>query len=77
MRPNSLKRRSGQTMVEYIIIVALVAICGLAVWRIFGGTLNKKMTGIISSLDEEKGNEAKSAADEIDIRTLDEDGVTN
>lgn len=75
MKHSSLKSRSGQTMVEYIIIVALVAICGLAVWKIFGGTLNKKMTGIISSLDEEKGSEAKGAAQEVDIRTLDEDGI--
>lgn len=74
MRFQNLKSRRGQTMVEYIIIVVLVAICGIALWKIFGETLNKKMTGIVSSLDEEKGSEAKSAAQEVDIKTLDEDG---
>ena len=74
MRPNSLKSRSGQTMVEYIIIVALVAIAGLAVWRIFGGTLTKKMSGVVSELDTDNASKAQNAAQDKDIKDLTDEG---
>ena len=40
------KTRKGQTMVEYIIIIALVAIAGIAVWSYFGRATAKKVAGI-------------------------------
>ena len=72
------KSRRGQTMVEYIIIVAVVAIGGLVLFGIFGDTLKKKMSGVISSLDEDKGSEAQSAADENSaeqLKSLDATGI--
>ena len=72
------KSRRGQTMVEYIIIVAVIAIGGLVLFGIFGDTLKKKMGGVISTLDEDKGKEAKAAAEESSasqLKTLDVDGI--
>jgi Flp pilus assembly pilin Flp len=72
------KSRRGQTMVEYIIIVAVIAIGGLVLFGIFGDTLKKKMSGVISSLDEDKGSEAQSAADENSaeqLKSLDATGI--
>jgi Flp pilus assembly pilin Flp len=54
--------RRGQTMVEYIIIVVVIAIAGLVLFGIFGDTLKKKMSGAVSALDTQKGSEAQSAA---------------
>ena len=56
------KSRRGQTMVEYIIIVAIVAIGGLVVFGIFGDTLKKKMSGVISTLDDDNGSKAQTEA---------------
>ncbi len=78
MRIRTPKSRRGQTMVEYIIIVAVVAIGGLVLFGIFGDTLKKKMSGVISSLDEDKGSEAQSAADENSaeqLKSLDATGI--
>ena len=72
-----LKSRRGQTMVEYIIVVVVIAIAGLVVFGIFGDTLKKKMSGAISALDREKGSEAQSAANtksSEQLKNLDSDG---
>ena len=72
------KSRRGQTMVEYIIIVAVIAIGGLVLFGIFGDTLKKKMSGVISSLDDEKGGEAQTAADEKSaeqLKSMDATGI--
>ena len=53
------KKRSGQTIVEYILIVVLVAIASLVVLGLFSDTLRKKISGVISNLDTEKGAEAQ------------------
>lgn len=72
-----LSSRRGQTMVEYIIIVVVIAIAGLVLFGIFGDTLKKKMSGAVSALDDEKGSEAQAAADTSSrdqLRNLDESG---
>ena len=57
-----LKRKEGQAMVEYIIIVAVVAIAALVIFGMFGDVIKKKMGGAIDELDG--GSEGSSAAAE-------------
>ena len=71
------KSKSGQTMVEYLIIVGVIAIAALVVFGIFGDTIRDKVSGITSSLSEERGTQAqaeagRSAAD--DLKKLDATG---
>ena len=54
------KSRQGQAMVEYIIIVVVVAVAALVVFGLFGDTIKKKMSGAVSSLDEDLGSQAQS-----------------
>lgn len=69
-------RRSGQTMVEYIIIVVLVAVALLVLFNKFGGAVGKKVAGATSAIDDEKGREAATIAEqERDIKTLGTDGT--
>lgn len=35
--------RKGQTMVEYILIVSLIAIASIAVWKAFSGKMQEKI----------------------------------
>ena len=53
------RQKSGQTMVEYIIIVVIVAIAAIAVFGIFGDTLRQKLSGAVSELDS--GGNASAA----------------
>ena len=55
-------RRSGQTMVEYIIIVVVIAIAALAVFGILGDTVKDKAGGAVTSLTDGKNAEAAATA---------------
>ncbi|MCL1920899.1 MAG: hypothetical protein FWG50_07445 [Kiritimatiellaeota bacterium] len=74
------KRCKGQTMVEYIIIVALVAITLIGLFGYFSRAVGKKVTGATAALDSDIGSQAQSELQNIDgnrIRNLQEDGSFN
>jgi Flp pilus assembly pilin Flp len=57
-------RKSGQTMVEYIIIVVVVAIAAIAIFGVFGDTIRHKLSGAVSEMDSgEDAQAAKTASD--------------
>ena len=57
--------RKGQTMVEYIIIVALIAISLIAVFTFLSRAIGKKTAGATEALSSEEGSNAKAAAESI------------
>ncbi len=66
--------KRGQTMVEYIIIVSLIAIALIGVIVYFTRGLGKTYAGATSVLNEEEGSSAKSAAESINKDTIREVG---
>ena len=64
------KSKKGQTMVEYIIIVALVAISLIAVFTYFSRATGKKVAGATAALSNTEGDAAKQAAESIDQNTI-------
>ena len=60
------KSKKGQTMVEYIIIVALIAISLIAVFTYFGKATAKKVAGATEMIDSDLGSKAQQAAESID-----------
>lgn len=71
-----LRRKSGQAMVEYIIIVAVVAIAALVIFGLFGDTIQEKLAGATSELDSDS-----DAAEQVEagksrqfLKDLDADG---
>lgn len=69
---NKLKRKEGQAMVEYIIIVAVVAIAALVIFGMFGDTIKKKLGGAVDALDG--GTEGQTAAQESSLEQLEDLG---
>ena len=57
--------RKGQTMVEYIIIVCLIAVSLIAVFTYLSRAIGKKAAGATEALSSEEGQKAKSAAESI------------
>jgi len=77
MKKPTSKRR-GQTMVEYIIIVVLIAITLLVLFSKLSKATGKKVAGATSALDSDVGSEAATLANEIDenkVKNLDTDGT--
>jgi Flp pilus assembly pilin Flp len=53
IRPTT--RKSGQAMVEYIIIVVVVAIAALLIFGVFGDTIRSKLGGAVNELGGDSG----------------------
>ena len=64
--------RKGQTMVEYIIVVCLIAVSLIAVFSYLSRAIGKKAAGATEALSSEEGQKAKAAAEAIS-----EDSVKN
>ena len=64
------KSKKGQTMVEYIIIVALVAISLIAVFTYYGRATGKKVAGAAAAICEEGVNKAQEAVEWSDENAI-------
>lgn len=62
--------KKHQAMVEYIIIVAIIAIGALTVFGFFGDTIKEKVSGVVNALGGEKSGEASAEASESSREAL-------
>ena len=60
------KLRKGQTMVEYIIIVCLIAVSLIAVFTFLSRAIGKKAAGATEALSEEEGSKARAAVEQME-----------
>ena len=69
---NTKNKQFGQGMMEYIIIVALIAIAAIGVYSMFGKTVRNQSAGLARELSGNKADSqianAKTAADEASTR---------
>lgn len=69
-------KNTGQTMVEYIIIVVIIAVAALAIFGLFSDKIQDKMVGATNALDST--STATRSADSVDVlKSLDTDGSHN
>ncbi len=66
--------RKGQTMVEYIIIVCLIAVSLIAVFTYLSRAIGRKAAGAAEALSEQEGSSAKGALEEISEEKIKEIG---
>jgi Flp pilus assembly pilin Flp len=62
--------RKGQTMVEYIIIVCLIAVSLIAVFTYLSRAIGRKAAGAAEALSEQEGSSAKGAVENISEDTI-------
>ncbi len=73
------KRKSGQAMTEYIIIVVIVALAALAIFAVFSDTLRNKLGGAVEELggDSSAKDDALGSGSLEQFQGLDESGFNN
>jgi len=64
------KRKSGQTMVEYIIIVGVIAVVAITVFGIFGDAIREKVFGATRAISSSREADARAEADRSGAETL-------
>ena len=77
MNEKQLKRKSGQAMTEYIIIVVVVALAALAIFAVFSDTIREKMGGAVEELggDSSEKDAALDTGSLEFLQDLDADGA--
>lgn len=43
---SKVKRNSGQTLVEYVLIIALIAVAAIVGMKVLGGGINSRFTNV-------------------------------
>lgn len=59
----SRARQTGQGMMEYIIIVALIAVAAIGVYSVFGQTIRNQTSGLASEVAGKKADAQIKAAE--------------
>lgn len=59
-----LRNRRGQSMTEYIIIVAMVAVAAIVIFQLFGKQIRESVTGLTRSLGTGKPQAPKDVSGE-------------
>lgn len=62
-----MKKKSGQTMVEYIIIVVIIAIAAITIFGVFGDTIRAKLGGAVMEI----GGDSSAVSDATETSSAD------
>lgn len=47
-----LRKKEGQSMTEYILVLAVIAIATILTWRLLGNEIMNKINGVIANLKQ-------------------------
>lgn len=74
-----IRSKRGQGMVEYIIIVVVIALAALTVFGLFGDRIRKMLGGVVVELggDQSEVDSAVDTASKDVLKNLDKDGLGN
>ena len=67
----TIRNQSGQGLVEYLIIVALIAVSSMIVMRSLGQTINVQFGNVINSLQGKNKRQKHQAVDERHFKRKD------
>lgn len=72
-----LRKKDGQALTEYILIVVIVALAAIAILAIFGDTLREKFGGAVEELggDTAAKDAALQTGSQQVLKDLDRDGL--
>lgn len=76
MRFTSKLKQRGQGMMEYVIIVALIAVAAIGVYSMFGKTVRNQTAGLAKEISGQNGEGAMGKAAEASGKAADRGDTT-
>jgi len=76
MKTIQKKKNSGQAIVEYIIIIVIVAVAALTVMGIFSDTIRGKIAGVVAVFGGDASSAVSTNSADV-LKQLDANGLGN
>jgi len=70
------KRRTGQAIVEYIIIIVIVAVAALTVMGLFSDRIRTIIAGVASTFGDNNASTAVDKKSTEILKEMDKDGIS-
>ncbi|MCH2175512.1 MAG: hypothetical protein MK193_07275 [Lentisphaeria bacterium] len=67
-------KRQRQTIIEYVLIIAIVVLAAIGLLGLFSDTLRSKIAGIINTIDSDANATSTDESSEDILKDLDDDG---
>ncbi len=71
------KKTAGQAILEYIIIIAIVAIGAITVIGFFGDRIKQMFSGVTTELGSDAGQSEASKSSKEQLQNLEADGLSD
>ena len=71
------KRKRGQTIVEYVLIICIVVVAAIGILGLFSDTVRGKIAGIVKVFDPSADTSSVDKKSEQIMQELNKDGLPN
>lgn len=69
------RRNLGQTITEYVLIIAVVVVAAIGILSMFSDTVRSKISGVIMVFDPDADTSSEMTGSQEIFQQLDEDGM--
>ena len=74
-RTKSMKRRRGQTIVEYALIICIMVVAAIGILSMLSDTVREKIAGIIKTFDSDADVDSELQGSQEIMKKLDKEGI--
>ena len=75
MKKSNRKRRRGQTIVEYVLIICIVVVASIGILSMFSNTVREKIAGIVKTFDSDADVDSELQDSKEIMQELDKEGL--
>jgi Flp pilus assembly pilin Flp len=75
MKKRNRKRRRGQTIVEYVLIICIVVVASIGILSMFSNVVREKIAGIVKTFDSDADVDSELKDSKEIMQDLDKEGL--
>ncbi|RMD77162.1 MAG: hypothetical protein D6820_11850 [Lentisphaerae bacterium] len=74
-KQHPIRRRKGQTLVEYVLIVCVVVVATVGILSLFSDTVREKIAGVVKTFDPDADVDSELKGSKQIMQDLDKEGL--